>query len=175
VGPKSVVLAEVDRPRGLGGEVLARFHADDPSRLDEVGAVEIVGPGGAVIASRLEGWKRCGERVVLKLEGIDTVEAARGLAGSEIRVAPGPARARLPEGRYFAYEIEGLQVVARSGETLGVVTRLLRPAGQTLLVVRGAGGEFLVPMVASICVEIDVERGRIVVDPPEGLIELNAV
>jgi 16S rRNA processing protein RimM len=170
-----VVLAEVDRPRGLEGEVLARLHADDPSRLDGVEAVEIVGPDGSTRPSRLVGWKRCGERVVLRLQGIETVEAARSLAGAEIRVAHDGASVRPPEGRYFAHQIEGLQVVTKSGEPLGVVERVMRPAGQTLLEVRGSRGSFLLPMVAAICVEIDPTRGRIVVDPPEGLIELNAV
>ena len=171
----TVVLAEVDRPRGLQGEVLARLHADDPARLDSVGAVEVVAPGAAPRPSRLLGWKRCGDRVVLRLEGVETVEAARALAGAEIRVPRAESPERPPEGRYFAHQIEGMQVVAVNGEPLGVVRRVLNPSGQVLLEVSGAKGEFLVPMVSAICVEIDTERGRIVVDPPEGLIELNAI
>jgi 16S rRNA processing protein RimM len=55
------------------------------------------------------------------------------------------------------------------------VSRVLGPAGQKLLEVEGPAGVFLVPLVAAICKKVDVESGRIVIDPPEGLIELNAV
>jgi 16S rRNA processing protein RimM len=171
----TVLLAEVDRVRGLQGEVVATLHADDPSRLDELGSVQIVLPGGAARTSRILGWKRRGHRVVLKLEGIDTVEAARGLSGAEIRV-PKPEAPEPPKtGGYFAYQLEGLKVWTSSGAPLGEVVRVLCPAGQTLLEIRGGKGEILIPLVAAICKDIDLELGRIVVDPPEGLIELNEV
>jgi len=171
----TILLAEVDRPRGLRGEVLVTLHTDDPSRLDEIGDVEIVERSGRRRPARLEGWKHRGERAVLKLTGVDTVEGARALAGAEIRIPREASRQVPPEGRYFAWQLEGLQVVTASGEVLGRVARVLCPAGQTLLEVRSARGEFLVPGVPQICTEVDVEGGRIVVDLPEGLVDLNAV
>jgi len=176
VGDGSIVIAEVHRARGLRGEVVATLHADDPSRLDGLGEVEIVpAGGGAPRSSRVEGWKRAGERVVLKLAGVETVEEARALAGSEIRIRRSEARRMAPEGRYFAYQLEGLQVVNLSGEALGQVVRVMSPGGRTLLEVRSARGEFLLPAVSALCKRIDLEAGKIVVDLPEGLIELNAV
>lgn len=170
-----VLLAEVDRPRGLQGEVLARLHADDPARLDRVGSVEIVAPDGAARRSRLEGWKRCGDRVVLKLSGIESVEAANELRGCEIRVPRSESPERAPDGRYFAHQLEGLRVVSVTGRELGTVSRVMSPAGQTLLAVEGRRGEFFVPLVARICVRVDLEGETIVIDPPDGLVDLNAV
>ena len=169
-----VVIAEVDRPRGLAGEVVATLHADDPSRLDTLGLVIVAG-GGGVRETRIEGWKRNGDRVVLKLSGVDTVEDARAIVGSEIRIPRLDAQQAPPPGRYFAYQLEGLEVVNVAGELLGRVVRVSRPAGQTLLEVEGERGVFLLPLVKAICTEVDVKNGRLVVDPPEGLIELNAV
>jgi len=171
----SVLLAEVDRARGLKGEVVARFYADDPARLDEIDEVEIVPPDGVARKARLEGWKRRGDRVVLKLSGVDTVDQARGLAGSEIRIPRGHSAGRAPDGRFFAHQLEGMSVVNGASEVLGRVRRVLAPAGQTLLEVEGPRASFMVPLVGAICVKIDLERGEIVIDPPEGLIELNAV
>jgi 16S rRNA processing protein RimM len=170
-----VLLAEVDRPRGLRGEVLARFHADDPARLNRIGTVEIVPREGEARRARLEGWKRCGDRVVLKLSGVESVEAANELRGCEIRVARSESPERAPEGRYFAHQLEGLRVVSVGGEALGTVSRVMSPAGQTLLVVEGRRGEFFVPLVAEICVRVDLEGKTIVIDPPDGLVDLNAV
>jgi 16S rRNA processing protein RimM len=175
VGRDWVLLAEVDRPRGLRGEVVARLHADDPSRLDSIDTLRIVAPGGEPREVRLEGWKRKGERVVLKLSGVDTVEDAEELRNSEILVARSSSPAQAPEGRFFAHQLEGLRVLTRDGRELGRVDRLLSPSGQTLLVVAGERGEILIPLVEAICVEIDPDGGLIRIDPPDGLVDLNAV
>ncbi len=155
--------------------MLARLHADDPARLDRVGSVEIVPPEGAAWRSHLEGWKRCGDRVVLKLSGVESVEAANELRGCEIRVTRKESPERAPEGRYFAHQLEGLRVVSVDGKALGTVSRVMNPAGQTLLAVEGDRGEFLVPLVERICVRVDLERETIIIDPPDGLVDLNAV
>jgi 16S rRNA processing protein RimM len=172
---ETVLLAEVDRPRGLRGEVMATLHADDPERLDEIDQFFVVPPGGEAREARLEGWKRAGRRVVLKITGIESVDQARTIMGSEIRIPASDSPSTAPEGRYFAHQLEGLEVVDRGGERLGKVSKVLCPAGQALLVVAGPRGECLVPLVPAICVRIDPEGGRIEIDPPEGLIELNAV
>lgn len=171
----TILLAEVDRARGLKGEVVARLHADDPARLDEVGEVEIVMPGATPRRARLEGWKRRGERVVLKLSGVESVDEAKALAGAEIRIPSADSPERAPEGRFYAHQIDGARVRSVAGEDLGRVVSVTTPAGQTLLEVDGPRGRFIVPLAGAICVKIDVQRGEIVIDPPEGLIELNAV
>ena len=177
----TVLLAEIDRPRGLKGEVVATLHADGPERLDAIGSVWIVRPGeapgegGAGIRATLEGWKRKAHRVVLKLSGIETVEQARAVQGFEIRIDAADALQEAPEGRWFAHQLEGLEVFGPDGKLLGRVARVLNPAGQALLEVKGDAGEWLVPLVPAICVRIDPEAGRIEIDPPEGLLELNAV
>ncbi|HXI03376.1 MAG TPA: ribosome maturation factor RimM [Candidatus Saccharimonadales bacterium] len=173
----TVLLAEIDRPRGLKGEVVATLHADDPERLDAVGRVWLVrgGDSGERREARLEGWKRRGDRVVLKLTGVDTVEEARALAGAEIRIDASESPRRAPEGRWFAHQLEGLSVVTTAGVRIGEVVRVLSPSGQALLEVRGPRGECLVPLVPAICVRVDPEAGVIEVDPPEGLLDLNGV
>jgi 16S rRNA processing protein RimM len=63
-------------------------------------------------------------------------------------------------------------VVTREGAPIGRVVRVEDQAA-TMLAVRGRGGEVLIPLAAEICVEIDVAGRRIVVAPPEGLLEAN--
>jgi 16S rRNA processing protein RimM len=76
------------------------------------------------------------------------------------------------EGFYEA-DLVGLAVVATDGAQLGTVTALQTGAAQDLLVVELAGGgEALVPFVEAIVPEVDLERGRVVLDPPPGLLEL---
>jgi len=110
----------------------------------------------------------------LKLEGVDSLESAEALRGREILL---PA-ANLPspgEDAYFACQLVGCRVVTLSGEDLGEVTDVV-PVGESgLLIVNREGKETLIPLSAGICREIRPEEGRIRVDPPDGLLDLNEI
>jgi 16S rRNA processing protein RimM len=163
----------VDRVRGLRGEVVVTVYADDPSRMAEISTVYVMEGESSRVAMAVQGVKRLGDRAVLKLSGIETPEQAGGLKGRELFI-PRAASTPAPAGRYYAYQLAGLTVRLRDGRVLGRVHEVLRQASQSLLVVHGIEGEFMVPMVRAICVEIDLTSGTLTIDPPEGLIELNA-
>jgi len=166
-----IVIAEVDRPRGLNGEVVVTVFADDPGRMARLATVFFKeGSGYREIA--VEGYKRLGGRAVLMLSGCASVEQARALVGRELFIRATDSTPA-PEGRYYAHQLLGLTARLRDGRVIGAVEDLLRQGSQTLLVVRGASGEVLVPVVGSICVAFDMEARTVTIDPPEGLLELN--
>jgi 16S rRNA processing protein RimM len=106
-----------------------------------------------------------------RLEGVATREEAEALVGCEVLVE----RAALGEAgqdRHFWADLEGLPVVTVGGELVGEVTGLLETGAVDVLVVAGARGEVLIPLAPY--VTVDREAGRVVVDPPEGLLELAA-
>ena len=73
---------------------------------------------------------------------------------------------------WYDHELVGLAAVDRAGDRLGEVTSVQHPGAQDLLVIRTAAGEDrLVPFVSAIVPEVDVKGGRIVLDPPPGLLE----
>ena len=108
----------------------------------------------------------------MSLEGIETMTAAGELAGQDLRVASS-ARGPLPAGTYYRDELIGCRVVDVQGRPLGSVTAVEGPMERSHLVVAGPRGEMLIPLAADICPEIDPRERRIVVTPPEGLLELN--
>lgn len=167
-----IPIAEVNRVRGLVGEVVVTVHADDPARMRTLDSV-LVEISGQYLEIPLQSSKMLGQRAVLKLEGYDSPEAGRSLVGKTLFI-PAEASTPAPEGRYYAYQLDGLAVHLKDGTRIGTVREVLRQGAQCLLVIDGRQGEFLVPMVKAICVEIDPDRGRITLDPPDGLIELNA-
>jgi 16S rRNA processing protein RimM len=74
---------------------------------------------------------------------------------------------------FWDHELVGLAAVTVDGATLGTVEEVLHPPGPDLLVIRGDdGAEVLVPFVHAIVPQVDLPAGRLVVDPPEGLLEL---
>jgi len=112
-------------------------------------------------------------RPVIGLEGIETMNEAEALAGAELKVSAAAA-GTLPEDTYYHYDLIGCEVTDRSGKAIGPVTGVEGTMEMSRLVVAGSHGEVLIPLVAEICTEIDLAGRRIVVNPPDGLLELNA-
>ena len=166
-----ILIAEVDRVRGLVGEVVVTVHADDPGRMADLASVFLKGSEGYQEIA-VEGYKRLRDRAVLKLAGYTTPEEARKLVGRELFI-PAEASTPAPPGRYYAYQLLGLRALLPDGQVVGTVSEVLDQGSQSLLVIEGPSGEVLVPAVKPICVAIDVTGGTITIDPPDGLIDLN--
>jgi 16S rRNA processing protein RimM len=79
----------------------------------------------------------------------------------------------LPEGTYYHFQLVGCEVVTTGGEAVGTVSAVEGEAGHHRLAIAAPDGEVLVPLVAPICVSIDVGARRVVIDPPPGLLEVN--
>jgi 16S rRNA processing protein RimM len=110
--------------------------------------------------------------MVLKFAGYDTIESANALVGYEFGL-PESERVQLPEDEFYDWELEGCSVENNSGTVIGKVREVMRTGGVELLVVEDeARRETLIPMAQSIVVEIDIPGKKILIDPPEGLLEL---
>ncbi len=170
-GEELVAVALVVRTRGLRGEVIAQLLTDFPERFDGLEQLIAVSPGGGRETFKLERhWFQKG-RVVLKFAGVDSIEEAEALVGRELAV---PERERVPleDDEFYDWELQGCEVRTVEGEQLGRVTEVMRTGGVEMLAVKDERGrEYLIPLAEEICVEIDVERKRITVDAPEGLLE----
>jgi len=167
-----ISVARVAKPRGLKGEVACDLLTDSPERFEWVDELIAVFPGGRRKRLALEGHWLHGGRVILKLEGFDTPEAAAALAGCELAV-PESEAVELEEGEFYDWQLEGCRVETVEGGEVGTVREVLHTGGEApVLVIRDEGGrENLVPLAESICVGIDVEAKLIRVDAPEGLLE----
>jgi 16S rRNA processing protein RimM len=80
---------------------------------------------------------------------------------------------QLPAGMFYRHDLIGCRVETRTGAAVGIVRDVEGTVGGSRLVVDGARGEILIPLAGEICPTIDPDGKRIVIDPPEGLIELN--
>ena len=176
-GPQEwVAIALVLGSRGNRGEVVAVPLSDQPGRFARLREVYLFGPAGpGARHHRFEvenAWEHRG-RIVLKLRGIDSISDAERWRGYEARI-PRAERLPLPEGEYYQSDLVGFEVVEPGGRRLGRVRGFREHGGPALLEIEGERGEeMLVPFAKSICVAIDVEGKRIVVELPEGLEELN--
>ena len=115
-------------------------------------------------------------RPVLALGGVDTMTQAEALAALELRV-PETELVPLPVDTYYQHQLMGCGVKTVGGALVGTVIDVRGDAGAHRLVVRSPGGpdeeEIEVPLAEPICVQVDLEHRMIVVDPPDGLLDLN--
>ncbi|HVP67779.1 MAG TPA: ribosome maturation factor RimM [Anaeromyxobacteraceae bacterium] len=102
----------------------------------------------------------------LSLAGVADRSGAEALVGSEV-LARREDLGEAGEGQHYWADLEGLPVYTPSGEPVGRVEDLYVTGGVDVLVVRGPGGERLVPLAPY--VTVDRDGGRIVVDAPPGL------
>jgi 16S rRNA processing protein RimM len=166
-----VIIARAVRPRGLKGEIVAELLTDFPERFDDVEELVLVSPAGERTIGRLEDYWFQNDRVVLKLAGYDDVETARQLVGFEFAV-PEADRVALPSDHYYDWELEGCTVTVGS-QSIGKVQSVIRTGATEILAIADENGkESLIPLVDSIVVQIDAAAKTIVVDPPEGLLDL---
>lgn len=169
---EGVVVADILRPRGNRGEVLAVSETDVPGRLEDLKSAEARLSTGQRIPVEIESAWPLKDLWVLKFAGIDSIDAAERFRGAELCI-PRSQRGCLPEGEYFQWDLIGCTVVEKhTGEPLGMVERWQQYGGPPLMELRVNGREVLIPFVPSICQEVDLAGRKIVVALPEGLLEL---
>ncbi len=110
----------------------------------------------------------------LKLKGIDTLAGADALVGLDVFVAEADFRP-LERGLFYDFEVIGCRVVMRDGAEIGEVSGILPAGGPILLIVKRGDGEIYVPFTETICVKVDPGAKEILIDPPDGLLELNEI
>ncbi|MBE8526793.1 ribosome maturation factor RimM [Amycolatopsis sp. H6(2020)] len=185
-----VQAARIGKPHGIRGEVTVQLLTDDPETRFARGEVLILEPDSPLAPSgtlTVAGARWNKSILVLRFEEVSDRNGAEALRNHHLLIDT--EEAEETEG-YYEHELTGLAVYAvdpeewaragedparaRLGEPVGMVTGLQTLPTQDLLAVTLAdGSESLVPFVAEIVPEVDLEAGRIVITPPPGLLELN--
>jgi 16S rRNA processing protein RimM len=168
-----LVVGRVGRPHGIRGAVIIDVHTDDPDIRFAVGAVLATDPAAAGPLT-VESVRWHSGRLLVEFAGVAGRTEAEGLRGTWLTMDSAQVTSPEDPDEFYDHELVGLAVVTTSGEPVGVVTDV-RHHGQDLLVIQPTEPRrdgLLVPFVAAIVPEIDVKAGRLVIDPPPGLLDL---
>jgi 16S rRNA processing protein RimM len=181
----SHVVARIGRPHGLRGEVTVRLHTDDPARRFRPGArfpTEALAGTDVPDTLTLLSARDHNGVWLLTFEQASDRTGAEGLRGVRL-LAPIDPPSSLGTGQsattdpddegWYEEELVGLSVQRTDGTAVGTVSGLQLGAAQDQLVVALAtGGTAYLPFVEAIVPVVDPPGGRVVIDPPEGLLEL---
>lgn len=167
-----MTIGEVLRPYGLRGEVKVRPLTDRPrERFKDLTSCTLWEPAAdrrepcRIASCRFEG-----DTVYVRMDGVDSPEAARRFCGRLLAVSREEALP-LAEGTFYPWQLEGAVVETRDGRQVGRFVGV-EPGAQELWLVDDGSQRRLIPAVPEIVVEVSVADRRIVIDPPEGLLEL---
>ncbi|WP_462187774.1 MULTISPECIES: ribosome maturation factor RimM [unclassified Frankia] len=177
---EEIVVGRIGRPHGIRGEVTIEIRTDVPHRRFAVGAV--LGREGGGTPLTVSGARWHSGRLLLHFRGVDDRGAAEALRGVLLAIDADQAGSPLDDDAadgeavemWWDRDLVGLRAVTTAGMLLGHVTGIIHsPAGDLLAIGGPDGGEHLVPFVRDIVPTVDPPAGRIVVDPPPGLLDLD--
>jgi 16S rRNA processing protein RimM len=169
-GAPLIAVGEVLGPHGLRGDVRVRPLTDRPrERFRDLETCFLCDPAldhqeaCRIVSSRFEA-----SSVLVRLDGVDSPEAARALSGRLLAVERERALPPRP-GEFYPWQLEGAVVETPDGRALGRFLRVMESPAQPLWVIERDGREWLLPAVPEFVVEVSVAERRIVASPPEGL------
>jgi 16S rRNA processing protein RimM len=169
-----VTVGRIGRPHGIRGDVVVGVRSDEPelrfaagSKLDTDPAA--VGPL-TVADSR---WHS--SELLVRFAGVSDRDAAAELRGTWLLVDSATIAPPDDPDVFRDADLVGLSVRLADGTVVGTVDDVLH-SGQDVLVVKAAGGgEVMVPFVLPLVPEVDVAAGFLVINPPEGLLDVESL
>lgn len=169
--PARVPIARIGAAHGIKGEVRVKAFTADPANIAAYGPLDAADGRRFEVEHLRPAAGTSPDMLVVAFKGIGDRNLAETLNGVELSVE----RARLPKAEadeYYHADLIGLTAMTVAGETLGAIVGVHNyGAGDLLEIAPARGATILVPFTRAIVPEIDMAAGRVVVDPPDGLID----
>lgn len=161
-----ISIGKILAPHGVKGEVKVMSLTDFPNRFEKMKRVWVDTRASFL---DIESIRFQNEIILIKFAGINNRDEGETLKGGLLQISREEV-VPLPPGRYYHFQIVGLNVFDSHGEKIGRVKEILETGANDIYVVkRDEGKDLLVPALKKIVREIDIATGRMVVDLPPGL------
>ncbi len=166
--PCLIPVGKIQRTHGIRGALKVHPYGET---LFAQGAGDklFLSPGGTV-ALTLSACRPQGKALVCSFEEIASIDQAQSFVGEEIFLPED----RLPptsDGEYYHFQLIGLIAETPDGDRIGILQKIIETGSNDVYVVDREGKEILIPAIEGVICEVDLERGRMVVDLPEGLVD----
>lgn len=164
-------VGKVIGPHGIKGLLKIYSFSGNLESLRAAGKVILKAPSGETQEFGIKSAAFHSGKLILALDGFDDINQVPPFAGYEVCLL----RSQLPEpdeNEYYWCDLIGLEVVTADGAALGSIVEIFDIGSNDIYVVRGKGKEYLIPAIASVIGSVDLESGKMVVTPLEGLLDL---
>jgi 16S rRNA processing protein RimM len=169
-----LVVGRVVKAHGITGELVVEVRTDDPdTRFAPGSTLRGQSRSGAERTYAVQSVREHGGRLLLRLAWVVDRNTAEDLRGTVFVVDTADLPPIEDPDEYYDHQLEGLRVLTTGGVPVGTVAEVLHTAAGELLAVRTEDGrEVLVPFVGAIVTSVSMTDQNIVIDPPEGLLEI---
>ncbi len=162
-----ITIGKILAPRGIKGKLKVEVTTDFPQRFVPPSKVYINRQPMTIDSTE---WHK--GKATIKLNTIDSIGDAEKLRGQLIEIHHSQLYP-LPEGKYYHFQLIGLEVWTTQGELLGNISEILPTPSNDNYVVNGANGEILIPAIEDVIKSIDLDKSCLLIEPIEGLLSLN--
>lgn len=165
------LLGYIVRTHGTSGNVMIYLDVNDPSDYEELDAV-FVEIKGELVPYFIEDFNlQKQNNAIVTFEDVNTIEKAQSLVGSSLYLSLEDLE-ELGDEEFYYHEIKGFRVVDEKEGELGIVKEVYEVNGQDLISMQYKGVEVLIPTVNDIVIRADKENQKLIVNLPEGLLEV---
>ena len=168
------LVGRIVKPHGIRGELVVDVRTDSADLRFAEGAVLFITSreGEPVRPLTVTAARPHTGRLLVRFEGVEGRDEAEALRGALLSAPAVDLPPIEDPDEFYDHQLEGLAVHTLAGAVVGKVREIVHGAGGDLLVVdREGGGQALVPFVRQIVPDVDVAGGRVVLDPPPGLLD----
>lgn len=166
-----LIVAKVTEPHGMNGWVRLVSRSDNPDRFRPGCRFLIQGEPGEYNELTLEEVREAPGSLRAKFAGVEDRDSALDLKGKELLITQEEAGELTEEHAYWEHQILGLRVMTAAGDNLGEVAEILYTPANEVYVVKGER-QYLIPAIRDVVVEVDLDRGVMIIEPLPGLLEL---
>ena len=161
-----LLCAKIVNTHGVMGEMKAICLADSPAFFRKIKTLYVDG-----MPYTLKGVKEHKGNLLIRFDGVDSMDKAEALKGRDIFVKREDAPP-LPEGRYYIVDLIGLSVIKDSGEEVGTVTDVFATGSNDVYEVTNENGKkYYIPVIDDVVKEIDLEGKKVLITPLKGLLD----
>jgi len=167
-----ITIGKILKPVGLRGEVKVLLLTDFPERFKSLREVIVQTKEKQEQEQYQIEYVRFGlPFVYITFAGLSSSAQVDSLIGGLIQL-PEEQRVPLPEGSYYQFELQGMDVYLEEGTLLGKVNQVLQTGSNDVFVVKSGEREYLIPALRTVVREIDLTKKRMMIRPVEGLLDL---
>lgn len=164
-------LGKIAKKFSFKGEVLAYLDTDEPELYENLESVFVESNGHLIPFFIVDAYLHKNDFLRIKFEDIDSEEEADRILGSELYL-PLEMLPKLEGDQFYFHEVIGFQVEDLNRGSIGILTAINDSASQALFIIDNNGIEILVPMIDDFIHQVDRTNKKLILNTPEGLIDL---